>query len=126
MQSFFGGESKFRRFLSVVDDKYCPMSCSAVTRQISELAAEKEANIKSRLQKTDFVSVTVDIWTDKTTRGFMGVTHFMELKSEFSPRLQSVLLSCDFTGSHTGERISDKFEQSCEKFELKHKIDYII
>ncbi len=114
----------FRKFLSVADEKYCPISRSTVTRRISDQAAEKEADIKSRLQKADIVSVTVDIWTDKTMRGFLGVTaYFMDLKSEISPRLQSVLLSCDrFTGSHTGERISDKFEQVCEKSEVKHNL----
>lgn len=43
------------------------------------------------------------------------------------PRLQTVLLSCErFTGSHTGQRTSDAFEEICDYFHVKHKIDYII
>lgn len=59
--------------------------------------------------------------------GFLGVTaHFMEIEKN-RPSLQTVLLSCEqFTGSHTGERISEKFEEICDNFNIKHKLDYII
>lgn len=58
---------------------------------------------------------------------FLGVTaHFMEMEKN-SPSLQTILLSCErFTGSHTGERISEKFEEICDNFNMKHKLDYII
>lgn len=58
-------------------------------------------------------------------RGFLWVTaHFMEINKS---RLQAVQLSCDrFTGSHTGQRINDAFEEICAYFYIKHKIDYII
>ncbi|KAL7383777.1 hypothetical protein ABVT39_017213 [Epinephelus coioides] len=117
----------FKNFMSVVEERYCPVSRSTVTRHLSELAADKESKIKSKLEKTDTVSVTVDIWTDPSMRGFLGVTaHFMEMENN-SPSLQTVLLSCErFTGSHTGERISEKFEDICDNFNIKHKLDYII
>ncbi|KAL7879730.1 hypothetical protein SRHO_G00019840 [Serrasalmus rhombeus] len=113
--------------MAVVEEKYCPPSRSTVTRRLSELAADKMSKIKSKLEKTDTVSVTVDIWTDRSMRGFLGITsHFMELEKN-GPRLQSVLLSCErFTGSHTGQRISEKFEEICDNFNIKHKLDYII
>lgn len=74
------------------------------------------------------MSVTVDIWTDWTMTGFLGVTaHYMTLEEKKCPRLESVLQSCDrFTGSHMGERICDKFEFICDCFGIKHKIDYIV
>lgn len=117
----------FKNFMSVVEERYCPASRSTVTRRLSELAADKESKIKSKLEKTDNVSVTVDIWTDRSMRGFLGVTaHFMEIEKN-NPSLQTVLLSCErFTGSHTGERISEKFEEICDNFNIKHKLDYII
>ena len=126
-ESIINNKPSFRNVLSVVDERYCPVSRSAVTRRLNELATDKEAKIKSKLEKTDTVSVTVDIWTDRTMRGFLGVTaHSMELDRS-NPRLQSVLLSCErFKGSHTGERISEKFEEVCDNFNIKHKLDYII
>lgn len=118
----------FQNFMSVVDEKYCPVSRNTVTRRLSVLASDKEYKIKSKLQKADTVSVTVDIWTDRSMRGFLGVTaHFMEMEKNSVSRLQTVLLSCDrFTGSHTGIRISEQFEEICDKFNVKHKLDYII
>lgn len=53
----------FKNFMSVVE-RYCQVSQSTVIRRLSELTANKESKIKSKLQKTDNVSVTVDIWTD--------------------------------------------------------------
>lgn len=118
---------KFRIFLSVTEERYNPVSRCTITRRVSDLASEKQTSIKSKLEKTDTLSVTVDIWTDRAMRGFLGVTaHFMELDRS-SPRLQTVLLNCErFTGSHTGQRISDAFEEICDYFHIKHKIDYII
>ena len=60
-------------------------------------------------------------------RGFLGITaHFMDLDRRH-PRVQSVLLSCErITGSHTGERISEKFEEVCDNFNIKHKLGYNI
>lgn len=119
----------FKNFMSVVDEKYCPGSRSSVTRRLSDLASDKESEIKSKLQKADTVSVTVDIWTDRSMRGFLGVTaHFMEeMEKNSISRLQTVLLSCDgFTGSQTGLRIGEQFEEICDKYNVEHKLDYII
>lgn len=97
-----------------------------MARRLHDPTNIAEATIKSSLEKTEFVSVTVDIWTDRIMRGFLGVTaHYMALKEK--TKLESVLLSCDrFTGSHTGEGICDRFELICERFGIKHKIDYIV
>lgn len=89
--------------MSVVDSKYSPVSSTSLDRCLHDLTNIKEATVKSSLEKTEFVSVTVDIWTDGTMRGFLGVTaHHMTLEEKKCPRLESVLLSCDrFSGSHT-------------------------
>ena len=120
-------QPSFKNFMAVVDEKYCPVSRATITRSLTERAAEKEAKIKAQLEKADTVSVTVDIWTDRVMRGFLGITaHYME-QNGTTPSLQSVLLGCErFTGSHTGDRISEKFDEICEKFNVKHKLQYII
>lgn len=58
-------------------------------------------------------------------RGFLGITvHSINMESS---ELQSFLLCCDrFTGSHTGERISEAFESVCHRYGIRQKIDYII
>lgn len=113
--------------MSAVDEKYRPISRNTVTRRLSDLAFVKESTIKSKLQKADTVTVTVEIWTDRSMHGFLCVTaYFMEMENSIS-KLQTVLLSCErFTGPHTGIRISDQFEEICDKFNKKDKLYYII
>lgn len=78
--------------MSMREERYNPVSRCMITRRVSDLASEKLASIKSKPKKTDTDSVTVDTWTDRTIRGFLGVTaNFMELDRS-SPRLQTVLL----------------------------------
>ncbi|KAK7896570.1 hypothetical protein WMY93_021895 [Mugilogobius chulae] len=117
----------FRSFMSVVDQRYNPVSRSVVNRRLNELAKEMDLTIKQKLDRASTVNVTVDIWTDRSMRGYLGVTaHFIEMETR-APTLKSVLLRCDrFTGSHTDERIHEKFEEMCEYFNIRHKLDYII
>ncbi|KAI4830100.1 hypothetical protein KUCAC02_001753 [Chaenocephalus aceratus] len=79
------------------------------------------------LEKADNVSVTVDIWSDRRMRGFLGVTaHWIDLNND-NLQMRSQLLACNrFKGSHTGERICEEFEQICEQYQIKKKVDHII
>ncbi|XP_034071694.1 uncharacterized protein LOC117545812 [Gymnodraco acuticeps] len=79
------------------------------------------------MSNINHVSVTVDIWSDRKMRGFLGVTaHYLE-KDEERIELKSNLLACDrFKGSHTAERICEQFEAVCDEYSIKNKIDYII
>lgn len=54
-----------------------------LTSKTENLAAERLAKIKTQLSSTDHVSVTVDIWSDRKMRGFLGVTvHCIEKEAE--------------------------------------------
>lgn len=103
----------FQHFLSIMDNKYSPVSRRTVTSKLDSLVADRQIKLKSELAKADYVSVTVDIWSDRRMRGFLGVTaHCINIEDE----LKSQLLACNrFKGSHTGERICEEFEQICEE-----------
>ncbi|KAL3048825.1 hypothetical protein OYC64_008329 [Pagothenia borchgrevinki] len=79
------------------------------------------------MSNINHVSVTVDIWSDRKMRGFLGVTaHYLE-QDEERIELKSNLLACDrFKGSHTAERLCEQFEAICDEYSIKNKIDYII
>lgn len=117
----------FRHFLSVVDQKYAPVCRRTLSSKAENLAEERCNKLKTVLRNTQNVSVTVDIWSDRKMRGFLGVTsHFIEATDE-KIKLNSSLLACNrFKGSHTAERISEQFEAICDDFNIKHKLDYII
>lgn len=117
----------FRHFLAVLDSKYTPVCRRTLTTKTESLAEERRSKLKTQLSNTDYVSVTVDIWSDRKMRGFLGVTvHWMERDAE-RVQLKTNLLACNrFKGSHTAERICDQFEAICDEYNIKAKLDYII
>uniref|UniRef100_A0A669DT20 HAT C-terminal dimerisation domain-containing protein n=2 Tax=Oreochromis niloticus TaxID=8128 RepID=A0A669DT20_ORENI len=117
----------FRHFLTVVDRKYSPVCRRTIISKTENLAAEKRSMLKTQLSETDHVSVTVDIWSDRRMRGFLGITvHWIQRETE-RMQLKSKLLAFDrFKGLHTGERICEKFEAICDEYNIKDKLDYII
>ena len=98
-----------------------------LTSKTENLAEERRSRLKTQLSNTDHVSVTVDIWSDRKMRGFLGVTvHWIEKEPE-RLQLKTNLLACNrFKGSHTAERICDQFEAICDEYNIKDKLDYII
>uniref|UniRef100_A0A8C7I8Q0 Uncharacterized protein n=1 Tax=Oncorhynchus kisutch TaxID=8019 RepID=A0A8C7I8Q0_ONCKI len=117
----------FHHYLSVVDSKYSPVCRRTLTSKVEILATERRSKLKTQLSNMDHVSVTVDIWSDRKTRGFLGVTvHCMEKDGE-RIQLKSNPLACDcFKGPHTAERFCEQFEAICGEYSIKDKLDYII
>jgi len=77
------------------------------------------------MSEEECVSVTVDIWSDRKMRGFLGVTgHVMDVDDNYL-NLIFYLLGCSrFKGSHTGDKISTAFKTICDKYEIQNKIEY--
>lgn len=116
----------FRHFLSVADSKYQPVCRRTMTSKVESLVAETREKIKLLLASADHVSVTVDIWSDRRMRGFLGVTVHVLATTE-GIRLNSYLLACNrFKGTHTGERISEAFESICDEYDIRQKLDFVI
>lgn len=115
----------FRHFRAVVDSKYTPVCRRTLTTKTESLAEERRSKLKTQLSNTYHVSVTVDIWSDRKMRGFLGVTvHWMERDAE-RVQLKTNLLACNrFKGSNTAERICDQFEAICDEYNIKAKLDY--
>ncbi|TRY76102.1 hypothetical protein DNTS_030158 [Danionella cerebrum] len=120
-------KKSFRHFLSVLDSKYSPVCHRTLTAKTESLTEERRLKLKTQLSNTDHVSVTVDIWSDRKKRGFLGVTvHWVEKDAE-RIQLKTNLLACNrFKGSHTAERICDQFEAICDEYDIKATLDYII
>ena len=110
----------------MIDDKYNPVCRSTLTLGAERLE-ERRAKLQQDLSSTDNVSVTVDIWSDRRMRGFLGVTAHWLVKEEEQLHLRSNLLACDrFKGSHTAENICEQFERICDEYHIKSKLSYII
>ena len=82
---------------------FCVFQVPSRKHLTSTLIPQRDSNITSNimkmLAKTRSVCLTLDLWTNRQTRGYLGVTaHFMN-----DWTLVSTMLSCHrFTGRHTG------------------------
>lgn len=117
----------FRHFLHIMDNKYTPISRATITtRNIPQLVATLKEGIKSRLEEQRSLSVTADIWSDRTMRSYLGVTAHM-LNNTSEPHLQTYLLACRrFKGHHSSENISAAFDEILEEYNISEKVDFII
>lgn len=110
--------------------RFTPMARSTLGRlKIPQLFAAGKECIKNILAKQRSVSITTDIWSDRTMRSFLGVTAHAIISNPTSGsvELKSMLLSCQrFSGSHTGERIASAFEEVIEVAGIKNKIDFVL
>ncbi len=109
-----------------MDNKYTPIGRKTITeKHIPLLVNQVKDSIKRKLQAQLFVSVTADIWSDRTMRSFFGVTAHGFNQEE--SRLESFLLDCRrFCGKHSGENIAMAFDEIVDEYNIASKVEYII
>jgi hypothetical protein len=93
------------------------------------MAANLQEKIRQQLSSTSTgsLSVTVDIWSDRKMRGFLGVIAHTTEVSDSSVAAESYLLCCNrFKGSHTGDRIAETFDALFDEYSIKHKLDFVL
>ena len=118
---------KFRSFLFTADPKYKATNYRSVIKNLESSVTAIRTKVKEELAEAEHVSLTVDIWSDRRMRGFLGVTGHYLKKNKESLKLKSCLLACSrFRGSHTGERIAEAFEAICDEYDIRHKLDFVL
>ena len=117
----------FNNFLSVVDPRYKSVCRQTVKNKIHLKSKAVKEMIVKKLSNVAAVNVTVDIWTDRKMRSFLGVTaHIFEEKNE-NLKLVSYTLACErFLGKHTGSQIAKAFSSTLDDFKIENKLDYVI
>ena len=114
----------FRNVLQKAEPRYSmPSRKHLSTKLIPERYKKVYANIVKLLSISSQVCLTLDIWSNRQMRSYLGVTcHFIV---DF--KLHSAMLSCHhFRGSHTGERIIQNFEEIVTSFDISGKVDKVI
>ena len=117
---------RFRSLMSLADQRYqLPSRKLLRVKLLPETSAKMKENIVQRLQKASSVCVTVDLWSNRQLRSYIGITaHFIN-ESEWS--LESIMLACArFKGSHTAEAINEKFQKEAITFGILSKISFIV
>ena len=111
----------FRNFLKTVAPKWKPTSSRYFTKTLlPSLMNASQDKILKLLDNIDYLSITVDVWTDRRGRSFIGITgHFLDMN------YMSQALLLDFRrlkGSHTGENIRHITREMLEKLKVsRHK-----
>lgn len=115
---------RFKKFMSDAHPKYSLPSRSHLTdKLIPSLTGTKMELVKAHLKKAQFVSLTVDIWTDRRMHSYMAMTAhtFIDCVAR-----SALLQFASFKGSHTGERIAAEIENTISSNDLKGKIMHVI
>jgi hypothetical protein len=109
--------SGFRQFMKLVSPKWKPTTARYLTKNLLlSLFTTVRQKIKSLLSDVHHLTITVDVWTDRRGKAFLGVTgHFIDVN--YVP--QALLL--DFVrlkGPHTGENIRNVTEEILGSLEV--------
>ncbi|CAF1525832.1 unnamed protein product [Rotaria sordida] len=115
----------FRDFIKECNVKWIPVSAKHVKHNtIAQFKEKVNTIIYDTLNAVDHVTLTVDGWTDRKCRSFLGVTcHFINFKME----PESYLL--DFVrlkSPHTGENILQTTESILDRFQIKEKVYKVV
>lgn len=118
----------FLHFLHVMDERYIPISRSTITtKSIPQLVMRVKECIKSSLIEQKSISVTADIWSDRTMRSYLGVTAHVLNSTASGYTLNTYLLDCRrFRGRHSSEHISAAFDDILDEYNISDKVDFVI
>ena len=115
----------FQKFVQTMDPMYRPPCRNTVKAKIKSNVKVVQERIISCLDECNNVNVTVDIWSDRVMRSFMGITAHVMKENPLNLATYT-LACCRFVGSHTGERISQQFNKVMEDYKVKQKLDFVI
>ena len=110
----------FLRLMNKVCPKYkVPSRHYFSDTVVPELVKRAETAVGTFLENVTDISFTSDIWTcSHNNNTFISLTgHWVDWQKQVA-RQSFVLQSSYFPGSHTGERIADKFKMMFEKWKL--------
>lgn len=114
----------FKKFLHDMDPKFTPPCRQTITYSyLPQFLKEKKAKLEDFLKRSTDVALTTDVWTDRRSHAFLGVTVHTFLDGVSSSQL---LAFRSFPGVHSGQRIADELESVINEFELAEKLRFIV
>ena len=115
----------FREFMKECNVKWSPIS-SKKLKQDPIAAFKEKVNkfIREALESVDHVTLTVDGWSDRRCRSFLGVTcHFINRRMEPQAHLIDLVR---LKSPHTGENIHHTTECVLDRYNLKEKVYRVV
>lgn len=114
----------FKKFMNDVDPKYKPINRRDLTRSFLPVLHKKcTAKLQEICSQSSYVSLTLDLWTDRRMRCYCGITLHTIIDDEY----KSFLLSFEtLEGRHTGDRLAAEFDRVIQLFNLNDKVVRLI
>ncbi|CAM4984030.1 unnamed protein product [Rotaria socialis] len=116
--------TSFKKFMTDVDPKFKPIHRRDLTRTfLPNLQKKCVLKLKEICNQSSYVSLTLDVWTDRRMRSYLGVT----LHTIINDELKSFLLAFDrLEGKHTSEKLATEFDRIIQLYDIKDKIVRLI
>ena len=112
----------FKKLISDIDPRI--VSPNKSKKLIPETSANIHRNLQQLLETTSDISVTLDLWSNRQMRPFIGITAALFISDW---KLLSAVLACRrFTGLHTTDNISTQYEEIVNEFNIADKVTHIV
>jgi hypothetical protein len=114
----------FKNFMNTVDPMYSLLSRRQITRdKLPKLHDRMIMKLKTLCNNAEYVSVTLDAWTDRRLRSYIGIT----LHTFVDDNLKSYLLSfAPLKGHHTADVLLAEFEKVINYYHIEKKLVRLI
>lgn len=115
---------EFVQAMRTVDPRFVVPSRRSLCRDVLPHAFAKVENELKRICKENrFVSLTLDIWTDRRMRSFFAVTLHLIEQCLFKSHL--LAFKC-LSGSHTGDNLLKEYEEITAQYGIEEKVVRLI
>ena len=115
---------RFCALMATSDPHYTMPSCKHFSKTLLAQCQEKlMATIMTLLQQVSHVTVTLDMWSNRQMKSFIGFTgYFVD-----NGALHSVMLACKrFHGRHTADNIFQAYLEMVTSFDISDKVSDIV
>ncbi|XP_069103066.1 zinc finger BED domain-containing protein 4-like [Argopecten irradians] len=115
---------EFKTLMAKCDSRYqVPSRKHFTTKLLKEKSTEVQNNVKHQLQRAQSVCLTIDLWSNRQMRGFMGITgHYI-----LDWTMKSVMICCKrVRGKHSAENIRNEYEEAIACFGIGCKIAAVV
>ncbi|CAG8851518.1 39449_t:CDS:2, partial [Gigaspora margarita] len=116
----FTEEKMFKRFTKIVDSRWIVPSREKIKNLIDEGFNQISSCLRHDLHKAETVSLTADLWTAYSRKGYLGITATW-INKNFE--LNNAVLAVTFLRyPHTADAIVKCIEDVLEHWDLKNKV----
>ena len=117
-------QNGFKNFMQIVDPMYSLLSRRQIARdKLPKLYDKMIMRLKTLCDNAEYISVTLDVWTDRRLRSYIGITMHTFVDSQ----LKSYLLSLTpLKDRHTAEALLSEFERVIDYYHIEKKLVRLI